>query len=88
MKSKFKVGYTILGRSTFTLLFVVSYNRGAIPGSINIPYSTAFSTQDGSLLPSSETNSLNANRGKIIAVVGNRGDSAVKVRVVDLYTLI
>jgi 3-mercaptopyruvate sulfurtransferase SseA len=59
--------------------FLNSYNRGAIPGSINITYSTAFSTNDGSLVSSPETGILNANRGKIICAVGNRGDSAVKV---------
>jgi TBC domain-containing protein kinase-like protein len=53
------------------------YNRGAVPTSINMPYTSAFSA-DGALLPTNEANILNANRGKIIAVVGNRGDSAVK----------
>ncbi|CAG7834345.1 unnamed protein product [Allacma fusca] len=53
------------------------YNRGAIPTSINMPYVSSFSA-DGSLIPTTEVNILNSNRGKIIAVVGNRGDSAVK----------
>ncbi|ODM98025.1 TBC domain-containing protein kinase-like protein [Orchesella cincta] len=53
------------------------YNRGTIPGSINMPYITSFA-QDDSLVPCSELSILNSNIGKIIVVVGNRGDSAVK----------
>ena len=64
-----------------------SYNRGAIPTSINMPYSTSFAP-DGSLVPTPEANVLNSNRGKIIVVVGNRGDSAVKVTVTrNVYAL-
>jgi len=54
------------------------HNRGAVPGSLNIPFSTAFSDSDGSLVSSPDVNMLNSNRGKIICVVGNRGDSAIK----------
>jgi len=59
--------------------FFGSYNRGAIPGSINIPYATSFAQYGTLLLPSTEATILHANKGKIIVVVGNRGDSAVKV---------
>lgn len=43
-----------------------------------MPYTTAFA-QDGSLCPCTELSTLNTNVGKFIVVVGNRGDSAVKV---------
>lgn len=57
-----------------------SFNRGAIPGSINMPYTTSFSQDGNSLVQTSELSVLKANVGKIIVVVGNRGDSAVKVK--------
>lgn len=59
--------------------FRFSFNRGAIPDSINMPYSTAF-TQQGALSQCPELVVLNGNVGKILVIVGNRGDSAVKVR--------
>jgi hypothetical protein len=57
---------------------IFSYNRGAIPGSLCIPYTNAF-TADGNLVFSEEATILNENHGALIAVVGNRGDSATKV---------
>jgi len=48
--------------------------KGTFPGSINVPYSVAFST--GFHLPVTATERLRAHRGKLIVVVGSRSCSA------------
>ncbi|KAK7791421.1 hypothetical protein R5R35_014447 [Gryllus longicercus] len=50
------------------------YNRGAVPNSVNIPFSTVNISER--ILPTSpETAHLQNNKGKVIAIVGSRGPS-------------
>uniref|UniRef100_T1J4P7 TBC domain-containing protein kinase-like protein n=1 Tax=Strigamia maritima TaxID=126957 RepID=T1J4P7_STRMM len=58
------------------------FSRGAVPDSINIPFQSAFSP-DGKLNSCAEVSILNAHQGRIIIIVGNRGNSAVNVNIVD-----
>ncbi|KAK6172384.1 hypothetical protein SNE40_016044 [Patella caerulea] len=51
------------------------FKRGNIPGSINIPFQTAFSPE-GDLLPCQSVSTLNSCRSLVKVVVGNRGRNA------------
>jgi len=51
------------------------FRRGTLQGAVNIPFQTAFSPE-GELNPCPAVQILNASRGKIIAVIGNRGRNA------------
>uniref|UniRef100_UPI00398F4B54 TBC domain-containing protein kinase-like protein n=1 Tax=Pristiophorus japonicus TaxID=55135 RepID=UPI00398F4B54 len=46
------------------------FTRGHISGSINIPYSSAFSP-DGDLIPCASTSLLQSFKGRVIVIVGN-----------------
>lgn len=52
--------------------------RGTVPGAVNIPYSSAFSP-DGDLVKSSAVLQLYSHRGKLVIVVGNRGNHVPNV---------
>ncbi|XP_047004148.1 TBC domain-containing protein kinase-like protein isoform X1 [Schistocerca americana] len=51
------------------------YNRGAIPSSINIPFSTV-NLSENQLPPGPENSILHSHKGKVITVVGSRGPNA------------
>ncbi|XP_041359540.1 TBC domain-containing protein kinase-like protein [Gigantopelta aegis] len=51
------------------------YQRGTIPGSINIPFQTAFSPE-GELVRSPAVDLLNARKGQVKVIIGNRGRNA------------
>lgn len=53
-----------------SLTFLLSFIRGHISGSINIPFSTAF-TAEGELTQSPYTAMLQSFKGKVIVVVGH-----------------
>ena len=54
------------------------YRKGMIPGSINIPFTTAFSPE-GELSPCPAVNTLNSRRNQVVVVIGNRGRNAANV---------
>ena len=54
----------------FPLTFFLSFVRGHISGSINIPFSTAF-TAEGELTQGPYTAMLQSFKGKVIVIVGN-----------------
>lgn len=51
------------------------YAKGAIPGSINIPFPSAFSPE-GDLNPCTAVNVLNQNKQQVKVIVGSRGKNA------------
>ncbi|KAH3849892.1 TBC domain-containing protein kinase-like protein [Dreissena polymorpha] len=51
------------------------FRRGTMPGSINIPFQSAFSPE-GDLVPCSAVATLKQNRGQVKVVVGSRGRNA------------
>ena len=51
------------------------FRQGHVPYSLNIPHSSAF-LPDGSLSSNAASASLSNNRGRFMAVVGNKGESA------------
>ncbi|XP_014670716.1 PREDICTED: LOW QUALITY PROTEIN: TBC domain-containing protein kinase-like protein [Priapulus caudatus] len=53
------------------------YLRGTVPGAVNIPFASAFSP-DGGLVSSSAVSQLYAHRGRLVVVVGNRGNHAAQ----------
>ncbi|ELU03407.1 hypothetical protein CAPTEDRAFT_220004 [Capitella teleta] len=53
------------------------YLRGCVPGSINIPFDTAFNS-DGDFLPSPAVTKLNVHKTQVKVVVGSRDRSAIK----------
>lgn len=68
--------------STWILLWnsltIESYAKGAIPGSINIPFPSAFSPE-GDLNPCAAVNVLNQNKPQVKVIVGSRGKNASNV---------
>lgn len=54
------------------------FRQGHVPNSISLPHDTAFAA-DGSLAPSKAAVSLSAVGGKILCVVGNKGDAAAAI---------
>ena len=55
------------------------FRAGHVPNSINIPADSAFQA-DGTLVPSPAAQKLaNTPRGRVICVVGNKGESAPRV---------
>lgn len=65
------------------ILDVFRFRKGMVPGSINIPFMTAFSPE-GELSPCLAVNILNSRRSQVIVVIGNRGRNAANVNIVDL----
>lgn len=69
------------GANTEPLLLVIDvrpsdeYKRGTVPGSINIPFQSAFSPE-GDLLPCNAVSILKNSKSKIKVVVGSRGRNA------------
>ena len=57
-------------KSDFTKKFVFRFQNGAVPGSINLPYQTCWTT-DGTLIPCVEVEQLDRARGKIVCVIGS-----------------
>ncbi|XP_076446642.1 TBC domain-containing protein kinase-like protein [Babylonia areolata] len=51
------------------------FRKGMLPGSINIPFMTAFSPE-GDLAPCPAVSTLNARRSQVIVVIGSRGRNA------------
>ncbi|XP_056010659.1 TBC domain-containing protein kinase-like protein [Ostrea edulis] len=51
------------------------YAKGTIPGSINIPFPSAFSPE-GDLNPCPAVNTLNQNKGQVKVIVGSRGKNS------------
>ncbi len=60
------------------MTFVISYQRGAIPNSINIPFGSAFSP-DGQLLPCPAVDMLQSHRNQVKVIVGSRNKHAIHV---------
>ena len=54
------------------------YRKGMLPGSINIPFMTAFSPE-GELSPCPAVTTLNNRRNQVIVVIGSRGRNASNV---------
>jgi TBC domain-containing protein kinase-like protein len=54
------------------------YNRGTVPGSLNIPFETAFSPE-GDLVACPAVTNLKQNRSKVKVVFGSRGRNASNV---------
>ncbi|XP_071087688.1 TBC domain-containing protein kinase-like protein [Haliotis cracherodii] len=54
---------------------VEEYKRGTIPNSVNIPFHTAFSPE-GDLVMCPAVQALNASRGQVRVIIGNRGRNA------------
>ena len=54
------------------------FRQGHVPHSINMPHDSAF-VADGSLAPSKAAATLSAVGGKILCVVGNKGDAAASI---------
>ena len=54
------------------------YKRGTIPGSVNIPFQTAF-CPEGELVPCPAVQTLNSNRSKVKVVVGSKNRNAANV---------
>ncbi|XP_074650815.1 TBC domain-containing protein kinase-like protein isoform X2 [Tubulanus polymorphus] len=52
------------------------YQRGCIPNSINLPYSTAFNS-DKDLNPCAAVHLLNSMKAQVKVIIGNRGKNAV-----------
>ncbi|KAI8510467.1 hypothetical protein Bbelb_113830 [Branchiostoma belcheri] len=50
----------------------LSFSRGHIPSSINIPFNTAFSPE-GDLVPCPAASSLLQHKGRVVVVVGPKG---------------
>lgn len=48
----------------------IRFRKGAVPGSLNLPYQTCW-TEDGTLVPCDQVDQLNKTRGKIICVVSS-----------------
>lgn len=57
-------------KCNFTRNFVFRFQNGAVPGSINLPYQTCWTT-DGTLIPCEEVEQLDRARGKIVCVIGS-----------------
>lgn len=64
--------------SLWNSLTIESYAKGAIPGSINIPFPSAFSPE-GDLNPCAAVNVLNQNKQQVKVIVGSRGKNANNV---------
>ena len=54
------------------------FRQGHVPNSINIPHDSAF-LADGSLAPCKAAATLSSAGGKILCIVGNKGDAAAAV---------
>ena len=54
------------------------FRQGHVPNSISLPHDVAFAA-DGSLAPSKAAVALSAVGGKILCVVGNKGDAAAAI---------
>ncbi|KAL3878639.1 hypothetical protein ACJMK2_030970 [Sinanodonta woodiana] len=52
------------------------YKRGTVPGSINIPFSSAF-TPEGQLVPCPAVQTLNIHKAQVKVIVGSRGRNAM-----------
>ncbi|XP_046853443.1 TBC domain-containing protein kinase-like protein isoform X2 [Xenia sp. Carnegie-2017] len=53
------------------------YQKGHLPGSINMPSNQTFS-ENGTLIPGENSNTLQVSKGKIIIVVGGRANNCPK----------
>ncbi|XP_071848772.1 TBC domain-containing protein kinase-like protein [Apostichopus japonicus] len=51
------------------------FSRGHIPSSINMPFNQAFAPE-GDLVPCHGVTQLNSHKGRVVVVVGNRGNNA------------
>ena len=56
------------------------FARGIIPGSVNIPFNSAFGA-DGELIASPATEELQSNKFQVKVIVGSRGKNAANVSV-------
>ena len=75
---KSKCSFLIAEMLLWLSVFSGRFRRGAVPGSLNLPYSTAW-TAEGSLLPCDPVDHLQKSRGKIVCVIGSsRNDLGVK----------
>lgn len=63
-----------------------SYHKGHLPGSINMPSNQTFS-ENGTLIPGENSNTLQVSKGKIIIVVGGRANNCPKVLCYILSTI-
>ena len=54
------------------------FSCGQLADSVNIPYNQAF-LEEGGLAPSNAANVVNSFKGRVIVVVGNRGNYPAKV---------
>ena len=54
---------------------MISFNRGHLHGSINIPYNNQTFLETGELSPSENANVLVDSKGKIIVVVGGKANN-------------
>jgi len=63
------------------------FRQGHVPYSLNIPHNSAF-LPDGSLSSNTAANSLSSNRGRVIAVVGNKGESAPIVSYMAIIVIV
>ena len=57
---------------------LIRYMRGTVPGSINIPFATAFNPE-GELVYCPAVQTLNAHRGQVKVILGSRGKTAINV---------
>lgn len=57
-----------------------SFNRGHIPQSVNMPFNQAFAPE-GDLVACPAVTQLNNHKGRVIVVVGNRGNNAPNVSI-------
>lgn len=56
----------------------VRYKRGTVPGSLNIPFQTAFSPE-GDLVQCPAVTTLKQNKAKVKVVVGSKNKNAANV---------
>ena len=66
---------------SFSLITALRYIKGTVPGSVNIPFLTAF-TPEGTLSPSAGTDALHRARPLVKVIMSNRVPHAVTVRMV------
>ncbi|CAH1778018.1 unnamed protein product [Owenia fusiformis] len=52
------------------------YQRGTVPGSVNIPHTTSFSVE-GTLNPTPQVNTLNAHRLQVKVIIGSQGNTSL-----------
>lgn len=62
------------------------YNKGTIPGSINIPFHSAFSPE-GDLNPCPAVTTLNNHQQQVKVIAGGRNRNAVNVSLYEKYLL-